>query len=303
MNPPTQTEMLLARLSPRIGQALRALPPDLWAQVQEVRLLQDKLIMLTINGRCRTLDSICPAVRSTPVSLQEIEQSFASLCEYSVHTYLSQIQNGYITVRGGHRIGLGGTAVMQGEKVHSMRDIRSMNIRLARQEEVDVGLLADRLYGGGRCSVLVAGEPGSGKTTVLRALALWLSEQFRVTVVDERGELIDRTARGGCIDVLRGFPKAIGILQAVRTLSPQVVVCDEVGSGEEVRGLLEAVNCGVSLLASIHAGSMEQLLLRPQFHSLQQSSTFEKIVLLQGAHAPTAVETVYKVQGERLVEI
>lgn len=115
--------------------------------------------------------------------------------------------------------------------------------------------------------------------------------------------LIDRTARGGCIDVLRGFPKAIGILQAVRTLSPQVVVCDEVGSGEEVRGLLEAVNCGVSLLASIHAGSMEQLLLRPQFHALQQSSTFEKIVLLQGAHAPTAVETVYKVQGERLVEI
>ena len=103
MNPPTQTEMLLARLSPRIGQALRALPPDLWAQVQEVRLLQDKPIMLTINGRCRTLDSICPAVRSTPVSLQEIEQSFASLCEYSVHTYLSQIQNGYITVRGGHR--------------------------------------------------------------------------------------------------------------------------------------------------------------------------------------------------------
>ena len=302
MNTPTQTQLLFERLSPRIGQALQLLPPTLWAQVQEVRLMQDKPIYLTLPGRSCPIDLVCPGVRAEPVTRQEIEQSFAALCEYSVHTYLAQIQSGYITVRGGHRIGLGGTAVVQGDRVQSMRDICSMNIRLARQDAVELSALADRLYGGGRCSVLVAGEPGSGKTTLLRALALWLSERYRVTVVDERGELMDGVRGGGCIDVLRGFPKAVGILQAVRTLSPQIVVCDEVGDGAEVEGLNAALGCGVSLLASIHAGSMGELAQRTQFVQLQRHAAFATAVLLAGAHAPAQVEGIYPLQGERLVE-
>ena len=97
MNTPTQTQLLFERLSPRIGQALQLLPPTLWAQVQEVRLLQDKPIMLTINGRCRTLDSICPAVRSTPVSLQEIEQ------EHLLYALLTQ-EDGLILINAGPNI-------------------------------------------------------------------------------------------------------------------------------------------------------------------------------------------------------
>ena len=102
MNTPTQTQLLFERLSPRIGQALQLLPPTLWAQVQEVRLMQDKPIYLTLPGRSCPIDLVCPGVRAEPVTRQEIEQSFAALCEYSVHTYLAQIQSGYSQLWSGY---------------------------------------------------------------------------------------------------------------------------------------------------------------------------------------------------------
>ena len=151
----------------------------------------------------------------------------------------------------------------------------------------------------------IMGESGSGKTTLLRALAQHLSHTFKVTVIDERGEIMEEGSAdcGGCLDVLRGFPKATGILQAVRTLSPQVVVCDELGSGQEIEQLLEAVHCGTALLAAIHAGNLDELLNKPQFCRLQQSNTFERIIMLKGAEHPACPESIYSRNREGWVKI
>ncbi len=273
-----QLQQLLNKLPPALAGQLEALPESCWDSLQEIRLQEGREMWLIFPGKMLSIGQVIPNGKT--VSREEIEQSFAALCDYSVHTFLPQIVHGFLTIQGGHRIGLGGTAVVQDGKVTSIRELSSLNIRLARKQDnpEEVEKIARSLFDRGLCSVLIAGEPGSGKTTLLRALAFFLSRRWRVTVVDERGEIVDRglLPLGGCLDVLRGYPKPAGILQAVRTLSPQVVICDELGTLAETEQLLQAVNCGVRFVASIHAGSLEELFRRPQFQLLQKKKRLRR---------------------------
>ena len=206
-------------------------------------------------------------------------------------------------MEGGHRIGIGATAVIQNGRLCSVRQVSSLNLRIAHciahPASLSIEPLAEQLFSRGLCSVLVAGEPGSGKTTLLRSLSCWLAGRWKVTIVDERGELYEPnfSAQDGlcCMDFLRGFPKAQGVLQAVRTLSPQVIVCDELGDCEEVQQLLYALNTGVCLLASIHAGSREQLCRRQPFLQLQASGSLDRVLLLRGASHPGQVQEILEI--------
>ena len=298
-------QQLIGKLPPALAGQLEALPESCWDSLQEIRLQEGREIWLIFPGKMLSIGQVIPNGKT--VSREEIEQSFAALCDYSVHTFLPQIVHGFLTIQGGHRIGLGGTAVVQDGKVTSIRELSSLNIRLARKQDnpEEVEKIGRSLFDRGLCSVLIAGEPGSGKTTLLRALAFFLSRRWRVTVVDERGEIVDRglLSLGGCLDVLRGYPKPAGILQAVRTLSPQVVICDELGTLAETEQLLQAVNFGVRFGASIHAGSLEELFLRPQFQLLQKEKAFEKVLLLRGADLPGQAAGIFKIEDqERQVE-
>ena len=254
-------ESLAEMLSPVLSEKLlQQIPQEMLETIQEIRIQEGREISLVFPDRIVLLSKVTGKSGAAPVNHQQLEETFAALCEYSVHTYLPQIQNGFITTPEGHRVGIGGTAVIKDGKVSSFQKITSLNIRLAREKTKLPEILKD-VFGDGLCSVLIAGAPSSGKTTLLRALALWLAKYYRVTVVDERGEIMGHPSeeREGCLDMLTGFPKHIGILQAVRTLSPQVIICDELGDRQEVEQLLQALNCGVSVVASIHAQDEEQL--------------------------------------------
>ena len=231
-------ERMLQKLSLPIRRQLQAVPASCWEQVQEIRLQQGREPYLVVAGRPMRLGQLLHRPISTePVQPQQLQESFAALCDYSVHTCLPQLLEGYLTVEGGHRIGIGATAVIQNGRLCSVRQVSSLNLRIAHciahPASLSIEPLAEQLFSRGLCSVLVAGEPGSGKTTLLRALSRWLAGRWKVTIVDERGELYEPnfSAQDGlcCMDFLRGFPKAQGVLQAVRTLSPQVIVCDELG--------------------------------------------------------------------------
>ena len=130
-------------------------------------------------------------ISTEPVQPQQLQESFAALCDYSVHTCLPQLLEGYLTVEGGHRIGIGATAVIQNGRLCSVRQVSSLNLRIAHPASLSIEPLAEQLFSRGLCSVLVAGEPGSGKTTLLRALSCWLAGRWKVTIVDERGELYE----------------------------------------------------------------------------------------------------------------
>lgn len=168
--------------------------------------------------------------------------------------------------------------------------------------------LGNRLEGG----LLIGGPPSSGKTTILRDLARQLSSGVRgnirkVAVVDERGEIagtymgVPENDLGCCCDVLDGYPKAEGILLAVRTLSPDVVICDEIGSESEVDAVEQGLNTGVTMIASIHAGDAKELIRRKQAQKLLRTGAFETIAMLQKSYGPGGLSGIYKV-GDLLAE-
>jgi stage III sporulation protein AA len=163
-------------------------------------------------------------------------------------------------------------------------------------------LLPKLLCEGKFCSTLIVSEPCGGKTTLLTDLVRELSKSgFRTAVIDERGEIastvqgIPQKDLGALADILDGYPKPYGMMVALRTLAPQVLVCDEIGTDEEAEKMLEAMNAGVPVLATAHAKDEEELFNRPQIKRLTDAGAISKIVLLKGAKAPGKVRKVLTV--------
>lgn len=186
---------------------------------------------------------------------------------------------GYITAPGGHRIGLCGDAVMKNGEMTGFRSLRSINIRLCRDLPGCSGEL-HRLKG----SVLIIGKPGSGKTTLLRDLIRKRSQKENTAVVDERMELFPERAgfdMGIHTDILSGCGKERGIELLLRTMGPDLIAVDEITAQEDCEALLHAGWCGVSLLATAHAGCRKDLFARPIYASLVKSGIFDHLVILQ----------------------
>ncbi len=217
-------------------------------------------------------------------SSREIKNAFARICEYSVYKYQSDINNGFVTVCGGHRIGICGTAVLSDGKVKSISDISSVNIRIAHEF---IGCSAELLQRTGIDSgFLICGVPSSGKTTLLRDIGRTLSSEIpaKVSIVDERGEIAARFGGENCFDtglcdIYSGYPKNKAIIDSIRTMSPDYVICDEL-TGADVESVLYTLNYGVKLIASLHCDSPETAKNNGAFRKLTGTHAFEKIVFL-----------------------
>ncbi len=229
-------------------------------------------------------------------ALQEI---VFHLSRRSLHTYQDMIAKGFIPLRGGSKAGVVGRAVMKDGSVYSVSSFNSVNIRVAREFYGCSKQLIEAV--GDDCtSFLIIGAPLSGKTTLLRDLCRYYSGKNRfnplkTAIVDERDEIASRSFGNGVdvgvhTDVLTLYPKAVGTEIAVRTLSPDIVVLDEIGSDEEAKAMLSAVNTGVSFIATAHGSSFEEVLRRPNIKRLVNAGAFKKAVVLCGKEAPCAVK-------------
>lgn len=226
-----------------------------------------------------------------PGDLQEI---FLRVCGHSVFSHEDEIRQGYVQLPGGVRAGLCGTAVLDKGRVRGMRDITSLVLRVPR----DVPGCGDRLFRAGvdpARGLLLAGEPGSGKTTLLRDIARSLSMgRFapcrRVAVLDSRGELGGGFDLGPCADVLRGFPKERAFDMALRTLAPEVIVCDEL-SPADLGSVRQSACAGVGLVASVHGGR-ENAAGRPLCKKLLGTGAFAWFATLRGRERPSRLAAV-----------
>ncbi len=200
---------------------------------------------------------------SDVLSSEDIRSCFEELCRYSVHSYAKEISEGCITLEGGHRAGFCGTAVLRDGRLETLRDISSINLRIAREVRGCGEALYRSVFGGGLRSLLIAGRPMSGKTTVLRDISRLLGERHRTALIDCRGELAaccrgtPSLDVGENTDVLSGYPRTEGIFTALRTLSPDIILCDEISG--DISCIQHCMNCGVKLAATIHCGSLEEL--------------------------------------------
>ena len=215
------------------------------------------------------------------ITRQDLHYTVNIASQYSAWSS-STAAEGYITAAGGHRIGLCGQAVTENGRMNGIREPSSVCIRLAK-ELPDFAKSAAQLSG----SVLIIGRPGSGKTTFLRDLIRQKSKLHHICVVDERMELFPVTCGCFCFDtgkrtdVLSGCGKKQGIESMIRCMNPDIVAVDEITAHEDCEGLLHAGWCGVSILATAHAGSKEELFNRPVYKPLLKSGIFTNLVIMR----------------------
>lgn len=255
--------------------------------IAELRLRAGRrAVVVTVGGRC------IPC--SERLSRSDIEQCFQELCGHSVHSFSREISEGYITLAGGHRVGFCGTAVMRDGRLETLRDISSMNIRFAREIVGCAAELYDRVFRDGMCSLLLAGKPCTGKTTLLRDIARIIGADRRVALIDSRNELAavcrgePSLDVGENTDILCGYPKREGIMTALRTLSPDVVICDEIGGDADA--VLQCIHCGAKLIATAHASSVEELYRRPDTAALLPH--FDRAAVIGGRGVILEIKTL-----------
>lgn len=285
-------------LSPRLTELFLSLADDEKNGVREIRLRKGKpVVAVTQSGICflhssgrltRIFSSLAVVTDG-----RELEEVFHRICSYSVYACKDAVNRGYVTVEGGHRAGVAGTAVTENGKVSAVRDINCINLRVAREVHGAADEIFRRCFSNGLSGLIVAGPPSSGKTTVLRDLARQLSGAERgilakVFVCDERGEIgavhngrVQNDLGINC-DVLTSYPKSEGILIGLRSFSPDIIICDEIATEDEALAVESGLCSGVRFALSIHAMNERDLRAKPMVRRLLETGCFENTVLLSG---------------------
>ena len=267
------------RFSPLPRELTAVLPSALSDEIErhgisyaeEIRLHEDRVCTVSVGDRNLPLGFIPNAA--------QMRETLQRMCGGSLYAYSQTICQGYLTMAGGIRVGVCGTAATEGGRVIGVSAVTGLIIRIPHRVRVSVVPLTEKLFRHRSArGMLIYGRPASGKTTVLRSIAETAASSpysLRTVAVDTREELC--YGLGGSdllLDVLIGYPRDAGIEIAVRSLGAQLVILDEIGSPADAETILNAANCGVPIVASTHADSLSELLLRPAIRQLHEARVF-----------------------------
>lgn len=297
-------DKLILYFSDKIRSALEKV--SIKDQIQEIRLRAEKPLSVTSFGKELFITENGGISSSPSIGLaagkRDVEYSFKAVCEYSVHSFQKELSQGYITLPGGHRVGLCGSAVIKDGKMETIKHISGMNFRIANEvkgcaDEIMKILFASKIVG-----TLIIGPPLSGKTTFLRDLCRQLGNLRKVSLIDERGEIasvyqgIPQNDVGICTDVFDGYQKEDGMAAAIRSMSPEIIVVDEIGGLNDCMAIERCSNAGVVVIASAHAGSFEELDERKHIRALLDQRIFSQVVLLGNREKPGVIKDIKEVQ-------
>lgn len=297
------TEKIFSKLPDFVRYGIRSLPEHVRNEFEEIRLKARQDTLIISGGRELSLHD---KAQMTPDVLEEI---LNRLLDYSYYAYEDELSKGYITIEGGHRVGICGRVTLKDGCVHLIKDISSLNIRRSRQiigaSEKIIKSVWDQ--GHGRISnTLIISPPKCGKTTILRDLARTLSMGgYRVGICDERSEIAGcyngETSYdlGSRTDILDGCPKAEGILMLIRAMSPDVIITDEIGKQEDVKAIEEALCAGVKTITTIHGNSYEDV-ENSAIGQLVRNHIFETLIFLSAEPVTGTVKRVMKLAGMRM---
>lgn len=279
-------EEAAAVLPEELRGSLRALGADRLGELEELRMRQGfPMTALLPEGEAET--------DGPPVGERELRQVVENATQASAHTVLDRVRQGFVTLRGGHRMGLCGTAVRREGQTFTLRELSSLSIRVARPVTGQANaLLPPLMEDGVFLSTLILAPPGAGKTTLLRELVRGLSDgdagpPQRVGVADERGEIAalwqgrPQLNVGRHTDVMDGCPKAEGLSILIRGMNPQVAAVDEITDPADVGAVIGAAGCGVALLATAHGRDREDLRRRPVYRALLKAGVFRRLVVIE----------------------
>lgn len=290
---------LIENISEDLYILLKKIPTSYKEKIEEIRLRNGLPLALSHDGMDSYIDKngniTLDLSNAILVNEEHIKSTFQIISNYSIYAYLEEIKQGYITIKGGHRVGIGGKVVYGLNGIENIKNISSLNLRIGRQKlgisnDIIPYLLKDSRY---FFNTLIISPPQCGKTTLLRDIIRNLSngykstyQGFKVTIVDERSELAGlyngqaQNDVGIRTDILDGCLKSDGIIMAIRSLSPQIIAVDEIGSKRDVEAINEALKAGIKLIATVHGSSLDEILEKSSMEDLFKNKTFERYIIL-----------------------
>ena len=285
--------------------------------ISEIRLRTNCPVYLFRKGKEQMLRPDGTAAKSEKEAIWimegEIRECLDYISRFSLYAYEEELKSGFLTLPGGHRIGICGSTVTKEGRIQVVKHISSLNIRVAHSiQGCGKAVLPWLMEGDKLCSTLLFSEPGAGKTTMLRDLIRLLSDGEGVRgrtvgVVDTRSELaacykgIPQHSVGKRTDVLDAGPRGAGMELLLRTMAPEVIAADEIGNEQDKEAVLSCMNCGCAILATAHGGSREELFARPFFGEMARYGVFERYVLLKGKGAGRET-AIWDGKGKQLKE-
>ncbi|WP_438448800.1 stage III sporulation protein AA [Gorillibacterium sp. sgz5001074] len=301
-------------LPPAVREAVRRMPAAVLEGMEELRIREGRPLEVVYGGRYGFIRSDGRTDRPPEEAYRPTRQDCGLLLElltrHSLYSFEEELRRGFITVEGGHRVGLAGRTVLEDGRVKQIRDVSGFNLRIARElRGCGLRVLPDLLDPAERTvrHTLIISPPGYGKTTLLRDLIRmistgeWPVPEYgggrKVGVVDERSELaasvrgVPRFDLGPRTDVMDGCPKAEGMLMMIRSMSPEVLAVDEIGRPEDAAAVHEAVHAGIRVLATAHGSNREDALRRPALRELAAEGVFSRYVVLRKGTAGLQVST------------
>nr|WP_142414863.1 stage III sporulation protein AA [Hathewaya massiliensis] len=278
--------------------------------IQEIRIRASKQLIYIKNMEEVISDYI--------VKREDLAYLLKKISNYSIYAFEEELKQGYITIEGGHRVGICGACVIENNKIKTMKDIGSINIRISKDiEGCSKEILKHILRDNRILNTIIISPPKCGKTTLIRDMGKNISDGIpsmafkgaKVCIVDERSEIaacyrgVPQMKVGLRTDVLDSCPKSYGIMMAIRSMSPEVVICDEIGTYEDIESIIVALNCGVGIISTIHGRGIEDLYKRPVFKEVLDNKVFERAIVLNNKIGRGNIEYIYDFIEKSYIDI
>ncbi len=271
-------------------------------KIQEIRMRVNRPTMIQTDDK--------EYISTFVTHREDLNSVIQKISNYSIYAFEDDIRQGFITFKGGHRIGISGECVMEDRKIKTIKNISSLNIRISKEfigcsdKILPFIQREDKIK-----NTIIISPPKCGKTTLLRDITRNISNGYKnkgkkVSLIDERSEIagcclgIPQMDIGNRTDVFDNCIKSQGIMMAIRSMSPEVIICDEIGTSKDAEGIMMAYNCGVNLICSLHGESLEDYKERLVFNELIANNIFKIAVLLSNRSKPGKICEIYDLSKE-----
>ncbi|MGI6485774.1 MAG: stage III sporulation protein AA [Tepidanaerobacteraceae bacterium] len=297
-----------------IKRILKKIPGEYLLKMEEIRIRQARPLMVVVGNEDFLVseDGDINTKEGYVVTKEDVIKTLQLISQNSIYAVEDEIKNGYITVSGGHRVGLAGKALLEGNKIKTLKHISCFNIRIAREIQGVADTILPHIIDNNKriYSTLIISPPKAGKTTLLRDIIRQLSygvprygvKGFKIGLVDERSEIacchegVPQNDVGIRTDIIDSCPKELGIMMLLRSMSPEIIATDEIGKPEDAHAIEEALNAGVTIITTAHGSNLDEMERRPTLKRLIELNVFNRFLILGFTKGVGSLEKV--ISGE-----